>query len=68
MSGGPAAQAGIRAGDALVEVAGRSATSVDALAIALASQKPGAVVPVEVDGPGGTRTLRVRLGQLPSAG
>jgi len=64
--GGPAAKAGIRAGDALVQVAGQPAMSVDAVAVALAQRRPGDSVTVEVDGPGGQRTVHVTLGQLPA--
>jgi putative serine protease PepD len=66
--GGPAAKAGISAGDQLVQIAGQPATSVDAIAVALAARQPGDVVAVEVDGPSGQQTVHVTLGQLPSAG
>jgi putative serine protease PepD len=66
--GGPAAKAGIGPGDLLVQIAGQPATTVDGIAVALATHRPGDAVPVLVRGPGGERTLRVTLGELPSSG
>jgi putative serine protease PepD len=66
--GGPAAKAGIHDGDEMVQIGGQPATSVDAVAVALAQQQPGDTVAVEVDGPSGQQTMQVTLGQLPSAG
>jgi S1-C subfamily serine protease len=64
---GPADRAGIAAGDQLVRIAGKRATSADAVSIALAEQRPGAAVPVKVRDAGGTRTVQVTLGQMPAA-
>jgi putative serine protease PepD len=64
--GGPAADAGIQAGDLLVRVAGSSTPTTDDVAIAIARQHPGASVPVEVRDPSGTRTVHVTLGQAPA--
>jgi putative serine protease PepD len=65
-SGGPAAAAGIAPGDVLVSIAGSPASTTDDIAVALAQQKPGATVPVEVRGPNGTRTVKVKLAQAPA--
>jgi serine protease DegS len=64
---GPAARAGIGPGDQLVRIAGKRATSTDAVAIALAEQRPGATVPVKVRDAGRTKTVQVTLGQMPAA-
>lgn len=47
---GPAAQAGLRAGDLIVEVAGRPATSIDALYDALAAEEEGPLALLVVRG------------------
>ena len=67
-SGGPAAKAGIRAGDLLVQIAGQPAASADDVAVALAEHRAGDTVPVLVRDATGQRTVRVTLGELPSAG
>jgi S1-C subfamily serine protease len=63
---GPAAQAGIKAGEQLVSVAGSPATTTDDIALALAQQKPGATIPVQVRDGQGTHTVNVKLGQTPA--
>jgi S1-C subfamily serine protease len=63
--GGPAADAGIQAGDLLVRVAGSSTPTTDDVALAIAQKRPGATVPIEVLGPQGTWTAHVKLGQMP---
>jgi putative serine protease PepD len=56
---------------AVIEVSGaklrpaRFADSDD-VAVALADEKPGATIRVEVRGPNGTQTERVKLGQAPA--
>jgi putative serine protease PepD len=64
-AGGPAAKAGLRAGELLVAVGGQPAASADAVAVALAKDKPGQQVTVDVAGPNGTRKVQVTLGQAP---
>jgi S1-C subfamily serine protease len=61
--GGPAADAGIVPGDVLLRIAGSPASTTDDIAVALAQQKPGVTVPVEVRGADGTRSVPVTLGQ-----
>jgi putative serine protease PepD len=56
---GPAAKAGARAGDVIVRVAGRPTASVDHVAAALAAQRPGRKIAVDLDGPRGPRRVHV---------
>jgi putative serine protease PepD len=65
---GPAAQAGISAGEVLVSVAGSPARTADDIAITLAQEKPGTRIPVQVRDPQGTQTVNVTLGQTPAGG
>ena len=63
--GGPAAKAGIAVGEVISSVAGQRTLSPQALAAALANQKVGDTVPVQVSGDGSsTRTVQVELGEL----
>jgi putative serine protease PepD len=65
-TGGPAARAGIRAGELITAVDGTATPDPAALADVLAGLDPGQAVTVTIarhDGPG--QTLRVTLGQLP---
>jgi S1-C subfamily serine protease len=65
--GGPAAKAGIRAGELIVSVAGTPTPTTDALAAALAGLRPGQRTTVGVVAPDGARrSVRVTLGQLPA--
>jgi serine protease Do len=64
--GGPAARAGLSAGDLVTRVQGTATPDPATLADVLAGLRPGQTVTVEVATPGGaTRTVRVTLGQLP---
>jgi S1-C subfamily serine protease len=59
----------VKPGDLILSVAGQPVGSVDDLATALASHKPGDRVPVKVrHQDGSTGTLQVTLGRLPPAG
>jgi S1-C subfamily serine protease len=64
--GGPAADAGLQAG-MLVGVAGQSTETTDDIAVALAQEKPGAKVPVQLRGTQGSHTVQVTLGQAPAS-
>jgi S1-C subfamily serine protease len=65
-AGGPAAKAGIRAGELITAVNGTATPDQGSLADVLAGQHPGQVVRVLVVAPGGARrTVRVTLGQYP---
>ena len=65
-TGGPAAKAGIRAGDLVTAVEGTATPDPPTLADVLAGLHPGQTVRVAVARPGGARrTVRVTLGQFP---
>jgi putative serine protease PepD len=64
---GPAADAGIRPGDVILRIAGHRVQSVDEVALALAEEKPGDQVAVELVAPGGNDTVHVTLGEIPPA-
>jgi putative serine protease PepD len=65
-AGGPAAKAGLRAGELITAVDGTATPDPATLADVLAGLDPGQTVRVEVARPGGRgRTVRVTLGQLP---
>jgi S1-C subfamily serine protease len=64
IQGGPAEKAGIRAGDVIVDVAGQSTPTTQALSVALAGQQVGATVPVKVLRDGSTQTVQVTLAEL----
>jgi putative serine protease PepD len=64
--GGPAAKAGIRAGELVTAVDGTATPDPATLADVLAGLRPGQLVRVSVVAPGGARrTVRVTLGQYP---
>jgi len=64
---GPAARAGLRPGDVVVRVAERPIASVDDVAAVIAAQRPGRAIAIAVRGPSGTRSLALRLGELPAS-
>lgn len=65
-SGGPAAKAGIRAGDVMTAIAGMPTPTGAALEAAVAQLKPGQTVKVDIRRADGTRaTLSVTLGEFP---
>jgi S1-C subfamily serine protease len=65
-SGGPAAKAGIRAGDIITAVNGTATPDSQTLSAVLANLRPGQVASVRVTrASGGTATVKVTLGQLP---
>jgi putative serine protease PepD len=59
--GGPAAAAGLRAGDVITKVGDRVVTDADSLIVAVRSNDPGAVVPVVSTRDGASRTVAVTL-------
>ena len=63
--GGPAADAGIRAGDVVVRVGRRAATSEGAVASAVAALRPGQRVAVVLRRDGRDRTVTVRVATAP---
>ena len=65
-AGGPAATAGIAAGDAITSIDGKATPDAATLAEVIAGLAPGQVAKVTIAAQGGTtRTVTVTLGQLP---
>jgi S1-C subfamily serine protease len=68
LPGGPAAKAGLRAGDVINAVNGTATPDTETLAAILANLHPGQQVPVKATtAGGGTTTVQVTLGQLPGS-
>jgi S1-C subfamily serine protease len=67
VSGGPAARAGIRAGDIIVELGGREIHSMDELIAALIQRQVGETVTVVYERSGDRRSARVRLVARPQS-
>ena len=67
VAGSPAAKAGLRAGDKITSVDGLSVASSNDFIEILANDKPGQTVTMTVSGPGGTRTVKVTLGNRPAS-
>jgi S1-C subfamily serine protease len=64
--GGPAAKAGIRAGELITSIDHQQVAGPGDVATVLATLKPGQTVPVVVEEPSGEhRTVQVKLGQYP---
>ena len=67
-AGGPAAKAGIDAGDVIVSVDGRATSTINVLSSVLAGLKPGQQVSVVVKNQDGRKaTLQVTLGTYPGS-
>jgi putative serine protease PepD len=65
---GPAASAGLKAGDVITSVAGKPTPTAADVSAVLAGLKPGQTVSVAVTRPDGTtQTLQVKLGQYPGS-
>ena len=66
--GGPAARAGLRAGEVITAVDGHPMATADDLSTYLAGRQPGQKVRVELrDRDGSKRTVEVTLGRLPAS-
>ncbi|MFP5364864.1 MAG: S1C family serine protease [Thermoleophilia bacterium] len=63
--GGPADEAGVRAGDLVTSVDGRDVQAPEDISAAIESRRPGDEIDLEVQRAGSDRTLRVRLGTRP---
>ena len=61
----PAAKAGLKDGDIVLNFNGKSIADARQLRLTVAETKPGATVPVKVWRDGSARTLEVKLAQLP---
>jgi serine protease Do len=64
---GPAAKAGVKSGDVVLEFNGKAVRDSRQLKLQVAQTKPGLTVPVKVLREGSTRTLEVTLKELPSS-
>jgi len=67
VSGGPAAKAGIREGDVIIEFDGRKVNDAGSLIAYLAEKSPGAAVVVKFQRQGQTREVEVVLGEAPTS-
>lgn len=66
--GGPAAAAGLQAGEVITNVNGTATPDTETLAAVLAGLRPGQQVPVTITrADGSTSTVQVTLGQLPGS-
>ena len=63
----PAAKAGLRQGDVVTEVDGRTLESADDLRLAVEASKPGDSLELTVKRGGSTRTITVELGTRPAS-
>ncbi|PNU05976.1 Do family serine endopeptidase [Novosphingobium guangzhouense] len=63
---GPAAKAGLQAGDVVVSVDGKEVTKDQTLSFIVANTKPGARIPVEVIRGGKRQTVTATVGKRPS--
>ncbi len=66
-SDGPAADAGLMAGDIITEIGGKTVDDASALTSLVDSHKPGDSVQVKVSRNGQTKTFTVKLGQRPDS-
>jgi putative serine protease PepD len=65
--GGPAAHAGIGAGDLITKVDGERLTSSDQLVALTLKKRPGATLRLEVERSGATHEATVTLGRAPQS-
>jgi len=66
-SGTPAATAGIKVGDVVVEVEGKSVTGAASLGNVIRLYKPGDKVEIKVDRNGDAKTFTATLGEAPTS-
>jgi putative serine protease PepD len=66
VSGAPAADAGIRTGDVVTAIDGKTITGADALVTAVDGKKPGDTVTLKVRRGGSTSDIQVKLGTRPN--
>jgi S1-C subfamily serine protease len=65
-AGGPAAKAGLMAGDVIVSVNGQRTATVDEFTSVVSELKPGTTVTLAIDTQHGKRkTLHLKLGEFP---
>jgi putative serine protease PepD len=66
-AGGPAAKAGLRAGDLIVSVGAAAVREPDDVAAAIQDRRPGQTVRIEIERGGDRRTLEVELATRPAS-
>ncbi|HVW45620.1 MAG TPA: trypsin-like peptidase domain-containing protein [Solirubrobacterales bacterium] len=66
VQGGPAAEAGIRAGDVITEFDGEGITGTEDLVAAIAARKPGETVTLKVERNSESTAVKVTLGTQPA--
>ena len=66
VSGAPAADAGVRTGDVVTAIDGKTITGADALVTAVDGKKPGDTVTLKVRRGGSTSDIQVKLGTRPN--
>jgi putative serine protease PepD len=66
VSGGPGASSGLRSGDVVTAIDGKTVDSSDALVAAVDSHKPGDEITLTVKRGGGTSQVKVKLGTRPN--
>jgi len=66
VSGAPAADAGLRTGDVVTAIDGKTITGADALVTAVDGKKPGDTVTLKVRRGGSTSDIKVKLGTRPN--
>jgi putative serine protease PepD len=66
-SGSPADKAGLKAGDIVTAIDGKSVSNADDLTVLVATYKPGDTVKLTVKSIGSTQTISVTFGQRPSS-
>jgi len=66
VSGAPAADAGVRTGDVVTAIDGKTITGADALVTAVDGKKPGDTVTLKVRRGGSTSDIKVKLGTRPN--
>ena len=64
-AGGPAEQAGVRAGDVIVAVGGERVAAPDDVAAAVQGRRPGDSLAVEIRRGGDSQTLDIELAARP---
>src|SRR4051794_16099434 len=67
VQGGPAASAGLKTGDVITSVAGKTVEDSSSLSSLVDAHKPGETVSVTVRRGGQTKTLQVKLGDRPAS-
>jgi putative serine protease PepD len=67
VAGGPAAQAGLKAGDKITAVNGHTVSTVNQFIATIANYSPGDTVTVTVQRSGGTQSIHVKLGTQPAS-